>query len=94
MLLPTPGGPVIPIRNDLTACDSLDEFQIKKLASYRRKVLYPDLFKLQVSQCKKKDAFIDTLKKSDALFIADGSPLLAFHSLHLPTGEKSELLKN
>jgi len=78
---------------DLTACDSLDEFQIKKLASYRRKVLYPDLFKLQVSQCKKKDAFIDTLKKSDALFIADGSPLLAFHSFHLPTGEKSELLK-
>lgn len=78
---------------DLTSCDSLEEFQIKKLASYRRKVLYPDLFKQQVSQCKKKDAFIDTLKKSDALFIADGSPLLAFHSFYLPTGGKSELLK-
>lgn len=33
------------------------------------------------------------MKKSDALFIADGSPLLAFHSFYLPTGEKSNLLK-
>jgi len=78
---------------DLTSCDSLEDFQIKKLASYRRKVLYPDLYKLQVSQCKKKDALINILKKSDALFIADGSPLLAFHSFYLPTGDKSELLQ-
>ncbi|SFD11236.1 hypothetical protein [Pseudoalteromonas denitrificans] len=77
---------------DLTACDSLEEFQIKKLASYRRKILYPDLFKQQLASCKKKNEIVDNLKKSDALFIADGSALLSFHSFYTPTGEKSDVL--
>ncbi len=76
---------------DPTACESLEQFQVKKLASYRRKVLYPDLYKEQVTACQ-KNSFLDTLMTADALFIADGSPLLTYHAFYTPTGEASEIL--
>lgn len=76
-----------------TACDSLEEFQIKRLSSFRRKVLYDDLYKEQVSECKKAEPLVDTLKRMDAVYIADGSPLLNYHAFYSPTGNPSEALK-
>ncbi|WP_372766984.1 hypothetical protein [Pseudoalteromonas sp.] len=75
-----------------TACDSLQDFQIKRLASFRREVLYPDLFQQQVSECKKSEPLIDTIKRMDAIYIADGSPLLSYHAFYTPTGSKSAAL--
>ncbi len=77
---------------DSSACDKLEEFQIKRLASFRREILYPDLFKLQVSECKKTEPLINTVKRSDALFIADGSALLTYHALYTPSGKQSDTL--
>lgn len=75
-----------------SSCDSLEEFQIKRLASFRREVLYPDLYRQQVSECKKSSPLIDTIKRMDAIYIADGSPLLSYHAFYTPTGAPSESL--
>lgn len=75
-----------------TACDSLEDFQVKRLASFRREVLYPDLFQQQVSECKKSEPLLGTIKRMDAIYIADGSPLLSYHAFHTPTGSHSAAL--
>ena len=75
-----------------TACDSLEDFQVKRLASFRREVLYPDLFQQQVSECKKSEPLIGTIKRMDAIYIADGSPLLSYHAFYTPTGSQSAAL--
>ncbi|ATC93795.1 secreted protein [Pseudoalteromonas tunicata] len=79
---------------DNNACDSLSQLQVQKLASFRRDILYPDLFNQQLTLCKKKEGLINELKRADAIYIADGSPLLTSHAFYTPTGEPSvELLK-
>lgn len=79
---------------DAEACSKLAQFQIQKLGSFRRNVLYPDLFKLQEAACRKDESILDSIKRADAIYIADGSNLLASHALNKPTGEPSpELLK-
>ncbi len=76
---------------DANACSQIEEFQIKRLASFRRSVLYPDLLKQQIRNCE-KDNLIKALKSSDALFIASGSPLLTYHAFYTPAGKPSEFL--
>jgi hypothetical protein len=75
-----------------SACDSLEDFQIKRLASFRRRVIYPDLFQQQTKECNKSDPLIDTIKKMDAVYIAGDSKLLSYHAFYTPTGTKSALL--
>lgn len=78
---------------DEKACENLQEFQIKRLASFRRQVIYPDLFKEQKEVCKRAEPFIDQLRRTDVVYIADGSALMTYHAFYTPNGEASPLLE-
>lgn len=74
-------------------CDKLAEQLLKKQGSYRREVLYSDLFSQQQAVCKKPQKILDLLRKADALFFADANPLLLAQAFHNANNQPTELLK-
>ena len=77
---------------DTKLCDSLADYQVSKLASFRRDVLYPDLYQKQQKLCRDPEKLYNLLRKSDAVFIADSSPLLLYHAFYKNANQPSELL--
>ena len=80
-------------RDDEQLCDQLAQFQVSKLASFRRDELYPDLFQQQQALCRDPDELFDMLRKSDVVYIADSNPLLLYQAFYDGTGKASELLQ-
>ncbi|WP_105200773.1 MULTISPECIES: hypothetical protein [unclassified Pseudoalteromonas] len=79
--------------NDSAQCANLAEYQVSRLASFRRDVLYPQLYQKQQKLCRDPEQLYDLLRRSDALFIADSSPLLLYHAFYKNANQPSELLK-
>ncbi|MEO2281802.1 hypothetical protein [Pseudoalteromonas pernae] len=78
---------------DPALCDDLAQYQVSRLASFRRDSLYPDLYEKQQKLCRDPEQLFDLLRRSDALFIADSSPLLLYHAFYEGVNKPSELLE-
>ncbi|MEM0516621.1 hypothetical protein WCN91_14550 [Pseudoalteromonas sp. YIC-827] len=79
--------------NDPAKCANLAEYQVSRLASFRRDILYPQLYQRQQKLCQNPEQLYELLRRSDALFIADSSPLLLYHAFYQNANQPSELLK-
>ncbi|MBS3799040.1 hypothetical protein [Pseudoalteromonas sp. BDTF-M6] len=78
--------------NDAALCADLADYQVSRLASFRRDALYPQLYQKQQKLCRDPEQLYDLLRRSDALFIADSSPLLLYHAFYQNANQPSELL--